>query len=232
MATPLVSEVISRIRDMLDEEQVTGGQWSQDQLRRWINDGMRDMARVTRHIRDRATLTMVANQAEYTVPDNVLEIELAYYLPGDGQYIALQPRQFESMDLIWGTQQNQSGGWPMLYTVWGYSPTLKLRLYPVPQVNGHTVSLLVVKFPTQIAVDGSGDNSSIDFPEAWLDALVAYVEYRALRKDRDPRWQEAKSEYAEIRDQLMVMGDYLNAPREITPDPFSGWVPRWLSDGY
>jgi hypothetical protein len=229
MSGPTIAETIDRVRDMLDEEQTTGGRWSQKQLRRWINDGMRDIARVTRHFRDRATISLTMNVGEYTVPDNVLEIELAYYLPGDGQYIPLQPRQFESMDLIWGSRQDQSGGYPMLYTVWGFSPNLKLRLYPVPPVTGHDVSLMVVRFPAQIALDGSADGTVIDFPEAWLDAIVSYAEYRARRMDGDPRWQEARGEYTEIRDQLTVMGDYLNAPREITPDPYTGWVPNWLS---
>lgn len=223
-----VTEMLGRVRDMLDEP--TAAQWSDISLRRWINDGMKDIARTTRHMRDRAVLTMTANVPEYTVPENVLEIEMAYYLPGDGRYIPLQARQFESMDLIWGQQQNQSGGWPILYTVWGYSPSLKLRLYPVPQVNGHTVSLMVVRYPALIPIDGSADSSNIDFPEAWLDALVAYTEYRALRKDHDPRATDARTEYSEIRDQLTVMGDYLNAPREMMMDPYAGPVPRWLSD--
>jgi hypothetical protein len=230
MATT-TTELLMQIRDSLDE--VTPAQWSQQSLRRWINDGMKDMARVTRHIRDRVVVTMVSGTAEYVLAENILEIELAYYLPGDGRYIPLQPRQYEGMDAIWGQQQNQQGGWPILYTVWGYSPNLKLRLYPVPPTNGHTVSLSVIRYPNLIPIDGSADSTVIDFPEAWSESLVQYAEARALRKDRDPRWQESMTRYNEIRDQLVVMGDYLNVPREVVMDPYVGAMPRWLVDpGY
>lgn len=233
MATPLVSEVLIRIREMLNETATIGGQWTQTQLRRLMNDGLGDIARVTNFLRDRLVITLTANVAEYSVAENVLTIDSAYYLPGDGRYIPLQARQWESMDVVWGQRQNQnSGGYPFLFTVWGFSPNLKIRFYPVPPTTSHTVSLMITRTPAKIDVAGSTDSSSIDFPEAWIDAIVAYVEYRALRADRDPRWQEAKGEYSEIRDTLMVMGDYLTVDRELIMDPYTGagGVPGWLAD--
>jgi hypothetical protein len=222
------TSVIAEIRDLLDEQ--TPSAFTNTQLRRWINRGLMDMARVTRHFRDRTTISLVAGTAEYTVPANVLEIELAYYLPGNGQYVPLVARQFEGMDAVWASSQNQMGGYPNLYTTWGFSPTLKIRLYPVPAVTGHSLSLMVVRTPVQLDEAGTTDSAVMDFPDAWMSALVNYAEYCALRKDRDPRWQEAKQLYDETRDQLTVMGDYLIANREMTIDPYSGGVPRWLSD--
>lgn len=227
--TTLVSEYLAEIREMIDEP--VASRWSDMSLRRGINNALKDIARTTHHIRDRITVTMVANQAEYTIPENVLEIEDGWYLPGDGQYIPLVARQFEGMNAVWGSRQNQTGGYPQLFTVWGSSPNLKLRLYPVPSVNGHTVSLMIVRYPTLIDINGANDGSNIDFPDAWSEAIVAYCEYRALRQDRDGRWQEAYARYQEIRDQLVVIGDYLNANRDIVPDPYTtvGGVPRWLA---
>jgi hypothetical protein len=228
MAT-LISEVVAQVRDMLGEQ--VPAQWLSTSIHRWINDGLLDMARVTRHIRDRVTLSTTAGTAEYTVAENVLEIEHAYYLPGDGRYIPLVARQYEGMDAIWGHQQNQQGGDPAMYTVWGASPNLKLRLYPVPSVTGtNNVSLMVVRYPTLLTPSGA-ENVNIDWPDAWLEAIVAFVEYRALRADRDPRWQEAFQRYQEIRDQMVVLGDYLNTPRDILIDPYVGRVPAWLANG-
>lgn len=223
------AQVIAQVRDALDE--TSPAQWQDVQLRRWINRGLVDIARVTRHIRDRATISTVSGTAEYTVAANVLEIESAYFLPGDGRYIPLTARQWEAMDAVWGTQQNQTGGYPELFTVWGYSPNLKLRLYPAPSTTGtNNVSLMVVRTPTLLSETGAQDSTALDMPEAWTDALVHYCEYCALRKDRDPRWQEAYTLYQEVRDQLVVMGDYLNAPREIIMDPYAGPVDRWIAD--
>lgn len=226
MAT-LISEVVAQVRDLLDE--TTPAQWLSTSLHRWINDALLDMARVTRHIRDRTTFLTVIGQAEYTIPENVLEIEHAYYLPGDGRYIPLAARQYEGMDAVWGHQQNQQGGDPAMYTLWGASPLLKLRLYPVPSAV-NTVSLMVIRYPVLLTPAGA-ENVTIDWPDAWLEAIVQFVEYKALRKDRDPRWQEAYARYQEIRDQMTVMGDYLNVNREMLIDPYVGRVPAWLAYG-
>lgn len=228
MAT-LISEVVAQVRDLLDE--TTPAQWLSTSIHRWINDGLLDMARVTRHIRDRALLSTVSGTAEYTVPENVLEIEHAYFLPGDGRYIPLVARQYEGLDAVWGHQQNQTGGDPAVYTLWGASPLLKLRLYPVPSVTAsNNVALMVIRYPTLLTPTGS-EAVNIDWPDAWLEAIVQFVEYKALRKDRDPRWQEAYARYQEIRDQMVVMGDYLNTPRDIIIDPYAGRVPAWLAYG-
>lgn len=230
MAT-LISEVVAQVRDLLDE--ATPAQWLSTSIHRWINDGLLDMARVTRLLRDRVTLSSVTGTAEYTVPENVLDIEFAYWLPGDGRFVPLVARQFEGMDAVWGHQQNQQGGDPCIYTVWGFSPSLKIRLYPVPSVTAsNNISLMVVRTPVLLTPSGS-EAANIDWPDAWLEGIVAFVEYKALRKDRDPRWQEAKQRYEEIRDQLVVMGDYLTANRDVIVDPYvyGGRVPGWLANG-
>ena len=221
------TQILQQVRDALDEQ--TAAQYTDNQLRRWVNRGLVDIARITRHMRDRATITTTSGVAEYTVPSNVLEIEGAYYLPGDGRYIPMQARQWEGMDAVWGQQQNQQGSTPELFTVWGYSPNLKVRIFPVPTITGATISLMVIRTPTLLNETGTQDSSQLDMPDAWIDAMVHYCEYCALRKDRDPRWQEAFQLYQEVRDQLVVMGDYLNVAREMIYDPYTGNVPARLA---
>lgn len=232
MASSAVSELIERVRDMLDE--VNPGQWTDKQIRRWINAGLRDMGRVTRHLRDTVTVTLIAGTSEYTVADNVLEITQAYYIVADGsnRYTPLVCRNFEGMDSVWGDAQLSAGN-PLIYTTWGFAPNLRLRVYPVPVTNANvqTIKLMVIRTPAAIALDGSGDSTAVDFPETWTDALEAYAVYKAFVKDGDPRWQQQFQVYAEIRDQMVVMGDYLDVNRDIIMDPFSGYggVPAWLS---
>ena len=220
-------ELLSRIRDNLDEQ--TPGQWSQLQLRRFINDALDDLSRSTKHLKDAKTITTIAGTAEYSVTKDVLMIMHAYWVTTDGRYLPLVPVQYEGADQVWGQYQTQQSTEPFLFTTWGYSPNLKLRLYPVPSTS-NTVSLRVVRLATHVDVNGLDGDTTVDCPEAWIDALTYYAEFRALRKDRDPRWQEAYQLYTSIRDNL-ADEDYLNANREIVYDPATiGGVPRWIAD--
>jgi hypothetical protein len=222
-----VTLALSRIRDMLDE--VAESRWTQQSLRRWMNDCLDDISRTTLAIKDDASFTTVAGTAEYTVASSVLQIEQVYWTDGSSNLVPLSPVQWENADQVWGMWQNQQSQQPSVYTVWGYSPNLKIRLYPVPNV-ARTVKLKVARLCTHVDETGASDATAIDFPEAWLDTITDYVEYRALRKDHDQRWQEAFSSYATKRDSL-ALHDYMNTAREIVYDPaVAGGLPRWLVD--
>ena len=223
-----VAQSLTRIRDMLDEP--TAAQWTDQQLRRWINDALDDASRTTLAIADNVSITSVAGQAEYTVTAAVLQINMAYWTDGSGNLAPLMPQQWENADNVWGISQNQQSSQPMMFTTWGFAPNLKLKLYPVPNVSSRTILLKVARLATHVSESGASDSTVIDFPEAWLDAITSYVEYNALRKARDPRWQEAKQEYQEKRDNL-GMHDYMSVAREIVYDPgVIGGVPRWIAD--
>lgn len=225
--TLTVSQVLTRVRDMLDE--ATEARWTQVQLRNWINDCLDDVSRHTLAIKDDVSFTTVSGTAEYTVSSSVLQIEACYFTDGSGNLVPLMPVQWENADQVWGQWQNQQSSRPAVFTVWGYAPNLKIRLYPVP-TTASTVKLKVARIATHVDTTGAGDASNVDFPEAWVDTITDYVEYRALRKDRDPRWQESYSTYLEKRDSL-ADHDYLNSPREIVYDPaVAGGLPRWLVD--
>ena len=59
-------------------------------------------------------------------------------------------------------------------------------LYPTPSYAG-TISLHYYRLPTA----PSSDSDTLDLPVGWEDCAYLYAEYLALRRDRDPRWQEA-----------------------------------------
>jgi hypothetical protein len=223
-----LTQLLTRTRDMLDE--ATASRWSDTQLRRWVNNCLDDIARETLAVKGDTSVTSVAGTAEYTVPTSVLQIEAAYWTDASSNLIPLTPVQWENADTVWGMWQNQQSSQPSVYSVWGYSPNLKIRLYPVPNVSSRTVVLKVAKLPTHVDESGAGDASTIDFPEGWVDAIVDYVEFNALRRDRDPRWQEAQSLYLAKR-QSLAEHDYMNTAREFVYDPaVAGGLPRWLVD--
>ncbi len=223
MATT-VSTAITALRERLDE--ATAAQWSDVQLRRWLNEGLRDIARRTRHYLDKDTIAVTADDGEYTVSDDVLFIRFAYFSPtGDtARQIPLEPRAFEGMNQLWMDRQDQSAGYPVYFTTYGYAPTLTVKLYPVPSVAG-TLTLHVARLPADL--DIAAGTGNIDSPTGWVEVAYDYAEYMALRKDRDPRWQESFQMYESKVQGLIEMGDYLNAPGEFVTTGV-GMLPSWL----
>lgn len=224
---PTVNQLLTEIRDSLAEP--IAAQWQDPMLVRWINEAGRDLARATRHLKDTATITTTANVSEYDVPDNVIAIEHAYYSPDGARQRPLTARHYEGMDAVWGEWQNQARSEPEFFTTMGYSPNLKIKLYPAPASGSKTVTLIVSRTPAEIAFAPIVPSATADVPAHWYDALVLYVEAKALRRDRDPRWSEARQLYTEVRDNLVNNPDYLAVNREVVPSA-SGYLPRWLTE--
>jgi hypothetical protein len=219
----------NQVRAMLDEP--VAAQWTQLNLRIWMNEGIRDLARSTRHFKSTYAQSLTAGVAEYTMPESVITVEHCYYDDG-ARKMPLWARHYEQMDQIWGERQDNAGAWPQWFTTWGYAPNLKLRLYPVPSITGHTARLLTATIPSDMPLSGS-DTTAVDVPPAWVDLISDYAEMKALRRDRDPRWQEALEAYTGKRDAMIHNNDYLAVNREIVPDPSAGYMARWLvDDGY
>lgn len=229
MATSLL-ELENRVRAILDEP--VAAQWTQADIRRWLNDANRDLARVTHHYKGPKTITLTSGAAEYVLPEDVLAVEHAYYIDATGsRQVPLAAAHWEVMDDIWGEHRDWQGAWPQMFTVWGYAPFLKLRLYPVPSITGDTCQLLVAQLPVEMPLSGS-DTTNVDVPSAWVDALVDYCAYMAHRRDRRTDLAaEALAAFNAKRDGLLHNNDYLGVNRELVADPRAGYVPAWLAGG-
>lgn len=222
-----VADAVLSIRERLDEE--TASQWGNRQLRRWLNEAIRDIARRTFHYQDTITIAVTSGTGEYTVPGNVIRINQCYWIP-DGDttnYYGLEARTWEVMDEIWSNRQTLESGYPAFYTTRGYSPTLTLKLFPVPTEDGD-LSINIVRMPDAIDVtSGTGD---VDAPDPWLEVAYFYVEYMSRRKDRDADWaMESKQQYDMLVDSMIQNGDYLNAPQEFIFNGRGSWMPDWLT---
>ncbi len=222
MAT--ATEILQEVRDILDEASAT--QWTDAMLLRWINEGNRDLARSTRHIKQQLTIDCVAGTASYSLAATTLSVEHAWLYDGTRHY-PLQPAHMENMDAVRGYDWSRSGN-PMFYSTQGFAPSLTILVHPVPTSSDHDLILYVSRLPVELATDGSDNADTIEIPQAWYDALADYVEFKALRRDRDPRWQEAFSLYQEKRDGLINNPDYLPINRGMIADPVSGYLPEWL----
>lgn len=131
------------------------------------------------------------------MPTDIIRVNRVEWRPtSQTQVYPLEYRDFVNMDAVWWSAQEITQNTPRMYTMWGYPPTLKLILYPTPSEPG-SLKTFYYRLPVDRAVDGTEQTSAIDIPEGWGDLLLDFAEYSALRKDADPRWQEAKALYLE-----------------------------------
>lgn len=218
------SDLITQIRDILDEP--VAAQSTDAQLIRWINEGNRDLARVTHALKDTLTIPAVAGASSYSVPSNVLCVEYCYYHDkGGDQYYPMTPRHMDNFDAVRGLDWAVEGV-PMFFTTQGFAPNLKLVIAPTSPNSTDEFQLLTARLPVELTTGTVGD--VIDTPTGWYDLLADYCEFKALRRDRDPGWKDAFSMYQGKRDDLASDPDYHMAARELVADPVGGYLPAWL----
>lgn len=225
MAT--VNAVITRIRDNLDE--TTAAQWTNTQLKRWVNAAVADIAVVAKPFETSVDVSVIAGTSEYTVGATIITIDRCYFLPtGTTQAQPLRPTHWEKMDETWGSWQNMTNGDPYTFSTFGYSPALKVKLYPVPSRAG-TLRIHHRAAPAAITEDESVDNSTLGVPDFWTEAIVYYVEARARRRDQQQNWQESLVLYNQKLDQIREH-EAMSATQEFIHDFHAGGVPAWLAD--
>ena len=219
---------LTNIRNKLDE--TTSGQWSDAELRTWINEAARDIARRTESLQTYEEINVTANTQEYTVNDGCLRVHRVEWRPtASSNVYPLEYRDFNSMDAVWWASQTTSKGYPTFYTMWGYPPTLKIVLYPTPSEGGK-LKVFFYQTASNLATDGSAAGSTVQVPVGYEDLIESYVEHVALRKDRDPRWQEARAIYMDSLQEMIDQtrrwtdqGDFIQVG--------SSHIPGWLWGG-
>lgn len=196
-------------------------------LNKIINEGAKDLCRRTECHRATWTADTLDLVQSYTGPADIVRVHRLEFIQSDDTTIPLEYRDFNSMDQVWHTRQTTTTGTPLVYTTWGMPPTLKLVLFPTPEPTG-TIKLYYYRLPALALSDAT----VIEVPEGWEDAVVAYAESRALRRDGDQRWTEAKQLYDEMLSDLLVTSTtYNDQPGQI--DSWTNFgLPSWLTDGY
>ncbi len=219
--TVTMTALLADIRDRLDES--TARFWTDAQLERWANEGIRDIARRAETLQTRADITAVTGTQEYSLPTDVLRVYRVEYRPtGSSSVYPLEYRDFNSMDEVWWSAQTISRNYPVMFTMWGYPPTLKMIVYPTPSTGG---SFKVFYYQSPALVTGS---TVIPVPEGWVDLVALYCEYLAMRRDADPRWMEAKALYEEkllnMMDLTRRWSDQADSVQSFTGRGVPGWI--------
>ncbi len=227
MAT--LTSLLTDVRNKLDE--TTSGQWSDAELRTWINEAARDMSRRSETLQNSSNITVVADTQEYTLPTDTLRVYRVEWRPTSSSNVyPLEYRDFNSMDTVWWSSQTTSKGYPTFYTMWGYPPSLKVVLYPTPSEAG-VLKVFYYQHSTDLATDGTEDSSTVPVPAGYEDLCTTYCEMVALRKDRDPRWQESRALYMDSLTEMLDrtrrwtdQGDFIQVGQTHVP----GWL--WGSE--
>lgn len=225
------AETILRVRDRLNE--ASARQWDDDMIRRWINDGTRDVARRGECLEATTTVAGVANTQQYSLSAKLIARihHVEWVDTGGTQTYPLDYEDYSNMPSVWGTSKTVTRARPEIWTAWGATPAMNLILYPTPSLAG-TVTLFYFAIPARLAEATTADAAvALSIPEGWEDLIASYVEYNALRRDRDQRWQEAKSIYDEDFQALLSMTSrHSDQAGRIVPNGRGG-VPAWLAGG-
>jgi len=214
------------LRERLDE--LSARQWADGMLNRWIYEGMKDLARKTEILQTELEIDCDASVQKVSAPaDMIRAYRVVWKNDSDDTQQAIPYKAFNNADAVWWTSQAITEGLPQLYTMWGVPGSIQIVLYPTPASDG-TLILQYYRFPAEATLD----TDELDLPLGWEDVVYSFAEMRALKQDRDPRWQESKAEYDE---QLGAMYDltrhYTDQQGQEIQGEFSGGLPNWLTMG-
>lgn len=223
------AQFITFARSRLDEP--TARQWSDQDLRAWINEGARHIARNTLALEDRATIVGGVGTSEYLLPSSAIQITRVEFTPSGAntQTYKVEYSDMKNLDNFGWSQRANTTYSPFVYTVVGSGATLKLIVFPSQGAAGN-FTVWYYRLPVALSeTDATQQAVAVEIPQGYDDILTDFVEYRALRKDRDPRWQEAKSIFDE---NLGLMYDatrrWVDEAGAIMPQ--SGGLPSWLTE--
>lgn len=217
---------LRRARVRLNER--SARQWQDQDLREWLNEAARDIARKTECLQDRQAIVGIVGTSEYTVPSTAIRVFRVEFTPTGERTRPLSYVDVKNMDGFGWEQRDLTNSYPSIYTIWGSGSSLKLIAFPSPGTAG-SFMVWFYRLPTDLAEETNADgNEDLELPQGWDDLVLDYVEYRALRKDRDPRWTESKALYDE---NLATMYDNTRRWVEETGmiSPETGHLPNWLT---
>jgi hypothetical protein len=227
-----LAEYIRRSRSVLDEP--ASRFWTDAELTDWVNDGARDLARKAEDLLSYDTTIIVTpNVATYPLPADCIRVHRAEFVPsGSTQSYPVRGSSQDEMDTIWGVSQQNSSSYPSYFVTRGYpggtsASQFNIQFYPVPAQSGN-INLFYYKMPRRLTA--ADLLLTVDLPEGWDDLILMYVEWRALRKTRDPRWAEAYGLYKEQLDYLINVTRFYHDQQQMMTSSSKLSQPSWLTD--
>jgi hypothetical protein len=204
----------------------TGKFWSTPMLNIWINQAIRDITRRSETLETVVTMAAPAGQESFYLPTNLYRIHRAEFLVNANAIYVLEQRNYREMDSLWGINKVLSMAYPSYFTVWGVMGIdAALTLYPVPSQAG-SLGIFAYRLPNTLVAD----TDQADIPIGWEDLVSLYCEYCALRRDSDPRWQDAKQLYTdELESMIELTRTHHDQASWITPPPQNMGTWAWMA---
>lgn len=184
-------------------------------LRRWINEGCRELVRKTECLFGQDSIVVVAGTQSYSLPANTVRINHVQY-EASGQVYALEFIERGAAQWRWGTNQTSQSAYPEQFSTWGHpgSTNLTVYLYPVPSTAG-LLRVWYARLPTELSTTGSADGLNIDVPNGWEDAVLDYVMANAYLRDRRP--EEYQLMMQRFQDRLLALAETANRNYDTNP---------------
>lgn len=183
MANRTLGDIILDASNILDDPRQE--RYTPDLVRRWANEGAREVSKLTGCLRASADIDWAADdQTETLTQDIVSIIEAEWMNDNDDRIYPLVYRDHTAARAVYGTQQRATWSTPGMYWTGGYPGALTLSLWPIPTQNG-TCRLHYARFSTSLAINGSADGTAIDLPAGWEELCVEWICYRARQASRE-----------------------------------------------
>lgn len=220
--TMLQYQAVEHIRSRLDEE--SPGFFKDHQIRQWINEAVREIARRAEWKRATQAPSVVAGTQTYALATDTIEVYRVEYQPSSSSIkYPLEYRDLGQMDVVWGIHQSISQGVPEFWSMWSANPPV-VYLAPIPSQAG-TLNVFYYSMPADLATNTTTSaNTAIDVPMGWEDLVVEYAVAIGFRKSRNAQMYALTM--GEFRDKLEdfkgVSTRYTDAATMIVPDG-GGW---------
>ena len=165
-----VSDIATRVKRQFGDEY--GAQITSDDILRWINDAMRDIALRNNLLQVKAVSATVASQQDYALPTDLLTLHSVRYGTDKLQSLTLQ-----EADAFMDTASVNTGR-PAYFSQWGTT----LSLYPIPQDAATSLNIYYTRQPHVVTTNAD----TPEIPSAYHLRLVDYCLAQAYELDSEP----------------------------------------------
>lgn len=212
---------VEEVRVRLDE--VAPGFFRDSDIRRFINEGVREVARKSEWKRAIQNVSVTGGVQTYVLAADTIEVYRVEYQPANSSLkYPMEYRDLNAMDVVWGNYQSISQGTPTMWSMWSANPPV-VYLAPIPSQSGQ-INVFYYSMPSDLATtSASSAQTALDVPQGWEDLVVEFATGLGFRKSRRAQdYQICMQVFADkLQDFMKVTARYTDAPTMIVPDSAS-----------
>jgi hypothetical protein len=182
MAFPDFSDLLARTRTVLNE--TTAAFWTDAELKRWLNEGERDIAAKAECIENVDTGVVIPTTTR-VVPFSGYKVKYVEHVPTAGAPIGLQKINMKQLGKL-----PFNGVIPQYWFQWGSTVGNCIIIDPYPATATGTLNIYVADYPVNEMYD---DTDEPQVPYEFHELIVDYAVYMALWKAK--KWGQSAQVY-------------------------------------